>query len=634
MKRKPRFKIRSGREIGSPASSKTTGEGIVLVAGSLQELVDFNLIARAHEAASGIKTNVTIDDPRLPDILQTLDFFDDEEVEAFTQNRRTEDLQKIFARFEGLCGRSYASSTYEGHPEATRIFIVEGVAAGPIRDRVTQELARKEKVGMIHVRQSEPFDGKSFVEKVPGSVQEALVVDTGTLYFQVLNALHEGMTNGWSWYTVFPKLIKIKGNEPVAEAPATLRARLEGFDGARNLDLQKLLLTVLSEWLFGQRIPGEGGISYIRLSPEPIRRSDPPQESQIVLSQSDAVEAERLAALSGVEAQAATVLATSFLKQALDAFSTIDVLPSREVVFEKWRSALEGHFRPWGPFFVRGNLAACDRAWKGEAAPASISKKSEVSEIQTPFVPGFDFQTAIILPDFESDRLSDTFPDSSAGAIVLPTIRERDLRTETLAIYQSSSGPEPASFGFKRILERIRSLKKTFGRPLLARLSAQTLETWLDDAVELQEAGVDALEIFFNAAEEEDGQDGVTILRRLKTALRIPVLFALPFYEGDVLKAVADLKDAGADGCILFHEATVRDFDPQTSLWREISTPPGDLHRLRVLEWISKLSSKLPSKFSGDCGLPLIAHGGFRTEEDVRKALALGAAWVQREPSR
>jgi dihydroorotate dehydrogenase len=85
--------------------------------------------------------------------------------------------------------------------------------------------------------------------------------------------------------------------------------------------------------------------------------------------------------------------------------------------------------------------------------------------------------------------------------------------------------------------------------------------------------------------------------------------------------ALRDLKAAGTDGVVLFQEPFQKDFDAVSRVWMETTIPAGPRHRLEVLEALSRLRPCTD--------LPLVAHGGFSTDEDVAKALALGAQWVQ-----
>ena len=86
--------------------------------------------------------------------------------------------------------------------------------------------------------------------------------------------------------------------------------------------------------------------------------------------------------------------------------------------------------------------------------------------------------------------------------------------------------------------------------------------------------------------------------------MQIPLFVSLSPFDPDIPAQVEKLKASGADAIVLFHE-------------------PENSHRLHTLGWISQLSGKTT--------IPLVAHGGFKTSDEVAKALCAGAAWVQTE---
>ena len=66
---------------------------------------------------------------------------------------------------------------YSGAPDAERVLVVMGSAAGPCREWVDRAVAKGEKVGLIVVRLYRPFDSARFVEALPSSARSVAVLD-------------------------------------------------------------------------------------------------------------------------------------------------------------------------------------------------------------------------------------------------------------------------------------------------------------------------------------------------------------------------------------------------------------------------------------------------------------------------
>ncbi len=74
-------------------------------------------------------------------------------------------------------GRHYRLVDYEGHPEAERVVVVMGSAAGAIAETVEELVSRGEKVGMVIVRLFRPFPVAELVAALPPSVRAVAVLD-------------------------------------------------------------------------------------------------------------------------------------------------------------------------------------------------------------------------------------------------------------------------------------------------------------------------------------------------------------------------------------------------------------------------------------------------------------------------
>jgi pyruvate-ferredoxin/flavodoxin oxidoreductase len=76
-----------------------------------------------------------------------------------------------------LTGRLYRIFDYSGHPEADRVIVLMGSAAGAAQEAVDALVARGEKVGLLRVRLFRPFDADAFVAALPPTAARIAVLD-------------------------------------------------------------------------------------------------------------------------------------------------------------------------------------------------------------------------------------------------------------------------------------------------------------------------------------------------------------------------------------------------------------------------------------------------------------------------
>jgi dihydroorotate dehydrogenase (fumarate) len=256
-------------------------------------------------------------------------------------------------------------------------------------------------------------------------------------------------------------------------------------------------------------------------------------------------------------------------------------------------------------------------------------------ELPHPLMPG-----ASPLPDL-LDRAR-RLEDAGAAAIVLRSLFEEQILQDDLSAGLFVEGPmesyaealsyfpRPDSFalGPFEYLEHLRRLRAAVSVPLIASLNGTTLGGWLEYAQFLQDAGADALELNvyrLPVSVEEDAaeveRETVEMVRAVKHTVRVPVAVKLsPFYTS-LPAFAARLRDAGADGFVLFNRFLQPDIDVEElrAVPRMELSHPEEL-RLR-LRWLAILSASYPGK--------LAASGGIHDTEGVVKALMAGAAAVQ-----
>jgi pyruvate-ferredoxin/flavodoxin oxidoreductase len=86
-------------------------------------------------------------------------------------------VQQIMDRFANRTGRSYHLFEYVGAPDAERVIILMGSAAGAVEESLDLLLAKGEKVGLLKVRLLRPFHMEDFLAALPPTTRSIAVLD-------------------------------------------------------------------------------------------------------------------------------------------------------------------------------------------------------------------------------------------------------------------------------------------------------------------------------------------------------------------------------------------------------------------------------------------------------------------------
>jgi len=164
--------------------------------------------------------------------------------------------------------------------------------------------------------------------------------------------------------------------------------------------------------------------------------------------------------------------------------------------------------------------------------------------------------------------------------------------------------------------------------PIIASLSATTLEGWINLSAHLAQAGADALElnIYHLSLSPEVSSSRIEnyyieTVQAVTAAVKIPVAVKIPPFFTNLAYISKALEEAGAAGLILFN----RFYQPDIDL---LSMGPGYTLRLSSgaenrlpLRWISLLYRQ--------AYLSLAASTGIRTGPDILKMVLCGASATQ-----
>jgi dihydroorotate dehydrogenase (fumarate) len=228
--------------------------------------------------------------------------------------------------------------------------------------------------------------------------------------------------------------------------------------------------------------------------------------------------------------------------------------------------------------------------------------------------------------------------DAGASAVVLYSLFEEQVAAERhelqhhLTYYTHSFAeaqdffPDPGDFplGPEEYLNHIRKAKEAVKIPIIASLNGSTLDTWLDYAKQIQQAGADGIELNlyymptdFDMSAAEVEQTYVDIVEVVKAAVHIPVAVKLGPYFSNVAHMARRLDHIGADALVLFNRFYQPDIDLEHLEVKSnvlLSTP----QTLRLpLRWIAILHGRVRCS--------LAATGGVHQAEDVIKMLMVGA---------
>jgi dihydroorotate dehydrogenase (fumarate) len=177
-------------------------------------------------------------------------------------------------------------------------------------------------------------------------------------------------------------------------------------------------------------------------------------------------------------------------------------------------------------------------------------------------------------------------------------------------------------------LMNLKKAKELLSIPLIASLNAVNDESWVQFARDIEQTGVDALELNFYTIPEKSGgrfdeteKNQIKILKNVKSAVKIPVSVKLsPFYSNP-LKFISELEQAGADAFVLFN----RLFQPDIDVEEEKLRFPFNLSNAE--------DSRLPLRFAGllfgNTKSSVCTSSGIFTGNDVIKMILAGADCVQ-----
>jgi dihydroorotate dehydrogenase (fumarate) len=228
--------------------------------------------------------------------------------------------------------------------------------------------------------------------------------------------------------------------------------------------------------------------------------------------------------------------------------------------------------------------------------------------------------------------------EAGAGAVVLFSLFEEQIQGGMAAHRPSEQPttiiqpkgidyfPDKDSYhvGMVQYLEIIREAKERVGIPIIASLNGTTNKGWIEYSKQMEEAGADGLEInvFYIPADPElDGrqveQRYLDIVRTIKSHVSIPVAIKLNPYFSAMANMAKQLREAGADGLVLFNRFYQPDFDiRELRVLSNLEYSHANEIRLPLL-WIAAIYGRLD--------VSIAATTGVQGAREVIKYLLAGA---------
>jgi dihydroorotate dehydrogenase (fumarate) len=187
--------------------------------------------------------------------------------------------------------------------------------------------------------------------------------------------------------------------------------------------------------------------------------------------------------------------------------------------------------------------------------------------------------------------------DAGAAEIVLRSLFEEQILGDELATYYAHEAPSESyaealsylpdpgmfSLGTHEYLEQLQRIKAAVSVPVIASLNGTTPDNWFEYARLIAEAGADALElnIYDLPIDPRESSDDVErrvidVVTTLRETVPLPLAVKLsPFYSA-FSHFARRLKQAGADGLVIFNRFYRPDIDVENLGRSRASLEPGE----------------------------------------------------------
>lgn len=231
--------------------------------------------------------------------------------------------------------------------------------------------------------------------------------------------------------------------------------------------------------------------------------------------------------------------------------------------------------------------------------------------------------------------------ETGAAALVIRSLFEEQIHFDSMTMadfmerlanispeIQSPFYPPGIDSGPREHMMWVERTRHAVKMPIFASLNAITPGVWVEYAKQLQETGIDGLEINYYAVAADPNVPGtdlektlLDIVASVKQAVSIPVAVKLSPYYTSTPYVVKELEKRGAAAVVMFNRFLQPDIDiDQETLVNEMVYSTSQEMRV-PLRWVALLY--------GRTKLDLALNTGVHSGRDAIKAILAGAAAVQ-----
>jgi len=202
----------------------------------MRAMIDDDLIAKAKARA------LSPDRPMISGTAQNPDvYFQARETVNKYYQAAPEIVQQTMDKFAKLTGRSYHLFDYIGAADAEKIIVIMASGAETVHETVNYLNSQGEKLGVLKVRLFRPFSTKHFIDALPKTVKKIAVLDRTKepgsigepLYLDVRTAVGEAMGRKKTPFNEYPLIVGGRYGLGSKEfTPAMVKAVLDNLDTA------------------------------------------------------------------------------------------------------------------------------------------------------------------------------------------------------------------------------------------------------------------------------------------------------------------------------------------------------------------------------------------------------------------
>lgn len=265
-----------------------------------------------------------------------------------------------------------------------------------------------------------------------------------------------------------------------------------------------------------------------------------------------------------------------------------------------------------------------------------------MADLSTQYM-GLSLKTPVVVGACSLSKHIDTvkeIEEAGAGALVIKSLFQEQIELEAAELESALSigadsfaeslrfFPPLQHAGPAEHLMWVKEARKAVEIPLIASVNATSTGAWVDFAEQLEDAGVDGLELNVYSVEANPDRtaaqieaDLVDVVEKVKAAVSIPVAVKLSPYYTSMANVAKSVAGAGADGLTLFNRFFQPDIDPHAESLKislDHSTPEESRAPLR---WLAILSDQISCDLAASTGV----YGGL----DVARYLLAGASVAQ-----